>query len=60
MKNILKWTLFILTAAMAMAAGMLCLAQYFDSKEPSCQDKSSSKSGKSISKPFNRHYTKLL
>ena len=38
MKNILKWTLFILTAAMAMAAGMLCLAQYFDSKEPSCQD----------------------
>ena len=60
MKNFLKWTVFILIAAMAMAAGMLCLTQYFDSKEPPCKDKLSSKSGKSISKPFNRHYTKLL
>ena len=36
MKNILKWTLFILIASVAMAAGMFCLAQYFDSKEGDC------------------------
>lgn len=59
MKNILKWTLFILTASVALAAGMYCLAEYFDSKETNDTDNTEKKTYKSASKSFNRHYTKL-
>lgn len=59
MKNILKWTLFILTASVALAAGMYCLAEYFDSKEANDTDNTEKKTYKSVSKSFNRHYTKL-
>lgn len=59
MKKIIKWTLFILIASAAMAAGMFALAQYLDSKEPT-EDSSTDKNAfKSVSKSFNRHYTKL-
>lgn len=54
MKKIIKWTLFILIATAAMAAGMLALAQYLDSKDP--EEKVSEKLNfKSVSKSFNRH-----
>lgn len=59
MKNILKWTLFILTASVALAAGMYCLAEYFDSKETNDADDTEKKTYHSVSKSFNRHYTKL-
>lgn len=59
MKNILKWTLFILTASVVLAAGMYCLAEYFDSKETNDTDNTEKKTYKSVSKSFNRHYTKL-
>jgi len=59
MKNIIKWTLFILIASVAMAAGMFCLAQYFDSKECDCQGACDCNAGKPAKKVFNRHYTKL-
>ena len=61
MKNILKWTLFILIASVAMAAGMFCLAQYFDSKESDCDcgGNYDCKASKPAKKAFTRHYTKL-
>jgi len=61
MKNILKWTLFILIASVAMAAGMFCLAQYFDSKEGDCDcgGNCDCKASKPAKKAFTRHYTKL-
>ncbi len=61
MKNILKWTLFILIAAVAMAAGMFCLAQYFDTKECDCDcgDNCNCKAPNPAKKAFTRHYTKL-
>jgi len=59
MKKIFKWTLFVLIATAAMAAGMYYLAQYLDSKEPAGDDVSHEKAHKSVSKTFNRHYTKL-
>lgn len=59
MKNILKWTLFILIASVAMAAGMFCLAQYFDSKECDCESTCNCKADKPGKKAFTRHYTKL-
>lgn len=59
MKNILKWTLFILIASVAMAAGMFCLAQYFDSKECDCKGNCNCKADKPVKKAFSRHYTKL-
>ena len=59
MKKIFKWTLFILIATAAMAAGMYYLAQYLDSKKTTDDDDSPKKSTKSISKSFNRHYIKL-
>lgn len=58
MKKIIKWTLFILIASAAMAAGMFALAQYLDSKEPE-EEASEKLNFKSVSKSFNRHYTKL-
>ena len=58
MKNILKWTLIILIAVVAMAAGMFCLAQYLDTKKPA-DDKTDYSASKPITKTFNRHYTKL-
>lgn len=61
MKNILKWTLFILIASVAMAAGMFCLAQYFDSKECNygCGSNCDCKATRPSRKAFTRHYTKL-
>lgn len=59
MKNIFKWTLFILTASVALAAGMYCLAEYFDSKETNDTDDTEKQTYNSVSKSFNRHYTKL-
>ena len=59
MKNILKWTLFILTASAALACGMYCLAEYFDSKGTSDTDNAEKKAYKSASKSFNRRYTEL-
>ena len=62
MKNILKWTFIILIAAVAMAAGMFCLAQYFDTKECDCgcgSDCECNKTDKPVKKVFSRHYTKL-
>ncbi len=60
MKNVLKWTLIILIAAVAMAAGMFCLAQYFDSKECDCGDSCDcKKADKPVKNVFTRHYTKL-
>jgi len=59
MKNILKWTLFILTASAALAAVMYCLAEYFDSKETNDTDNTEKKTYKSASKSFNRRYTEL-
>lgn len=59
MKKIIKWTLFILIASAAMAAGMFALAQYLDSKEPEKEPDSEKMNFKSVSKSFNRHYTKL-
>ena len=59
MKNIIKWTLFILIASVAMAAGMFCLAQYFDSKECDCKGACDCKADKPAKKAFTRHYTKL-
>jgi len=60
MKHILKWTLFILIASVAMAAGMFCLAQYFDSKECSCGSECNcKKADRPAKKAFTRHYTKL-
>lgn len=58
MKNILKWTLIILIAVVAMVAGMFFLAQYFDTKKPADNNADGS-SPKPITKTFNRHYTKL-
>lgn len=59
MKKIIKWTLFILIASAAMAAGMFALAQYLDSKELEKEPDSEKMNFKSVSKSFNRHYTKL-
>jgi len=61
MKNILKWTLFILIASVAMAAGMFYLAQYFDTKECDCgcDGNCECKASKPAKKAFTRHYTKL-
>lgn len=59
MKNIIKWTLLILIAAVAMAAGMFCLAQYFDSKECDCEGTCDCNAGQPVKKAFTRHYTKL-
>ena len=59
MKNILKWTLLILGAAIAIAAGMYCLAQYLDSKEQPDDSDTDKMTFKNVSKSFNRHYTKL-
>lgn len=59
MKKIIKWTLFILIASAAMAAGMFALAQYLDSKDPEKEADSEKMNFKSVSKSFNRHYTKL-
>lgn len=59
MKKIIKWTLFILIASAAMAAGMFALAQYLDSKEPEQEVDSEKLNFKSVSKSLNRHYTKL-
>jgi hypothetical protein len=42
-----------------MAAGMFALAQYLDSKEPEKEPNSEKMNFKSVSKSFNRHYTKL-
>ena len=59
MKKFFKWTLFILIATAAMAAGMYYLAQYLDSKETTDDEASQDKKSKSVSKSFNRHYIKL-
>ena len=59
MKNILKWTFLVLAAVAAMAAGMYCLAQYFDSKELSSDEEAQSHRDKPANKAHNRHYTKL-
>lgn len=59
MKNFIKWTLIILTAASALAVGMYYLTSYFAKKDADYCDKSACKSGNSITKTFNRHYTKL-
>ena len=52
MKNILKWTLFILTASAALACGMYCLAEYFDSKGTNDTDNAEKKA-------YKRRYTEL-
>lgn len=59
MKKIIKWTLFILIASAAMAAGMFALAQYLDSKEPANDSDTDKGNFKAVSKSFTRHYTKL-
>ena len=61
MKNIIKWTLFIIIATVAMAAGMFCLAQYLDNKECDCgcDGNCDCKVSKPVKKAFSRHYTKL-
>lgn len=59
MKNILKWTFIILIAVVAMAAGMFCLARYFDTKDAACDNSADCNTAKPITKTFNRHYTKL-
>lgn len=59
MKKIIQWTVFVLVAVAAMAAGMYCLAQCLDSKEPSSGKEAKDASGKSSAKSFTRHYIKL-
>lgn len=59
MKKILKWTLLIIAATAAIAAGMYCLAQHFDSKEPSSDKEAQSNRNKPAPKAQHRHYTKL-
>ena len=46
MKKFFKWTLFILIATAAMAAGMYYLAQYLDSKETTDDEASQEKKTK--------------
>lgn len=59
MKKFLKWTLFILAVAAAVAAGMYYLAQYPDFEEASFRQKPMNKAGRAVAKSLNRHYTKL-